>query len=92
MFEFRGFPVIVRFGVLNVMTETGQTIPVDDVVVHPNYKEPSVYNDIALIRIADSLRLGHTLRPACLPEVNTKTDNPGSIVTAIGWGKVGYSK
>lgn len=64
----------------------------DDVIIHPNYKEPSVYDDIALVRIAEKLRLGHNLRPACLPQVNTESENPGSVVTAIGWGKVGYSK
>lgn len=75
-----------------MITDQGQNMDVEDVIVHPDYKEPSGYNDIALVKIAEGLRMERTLRPACLPPPTSSTDKPGSSLVATGWGRTGFGK
>lgn len=65
---------------------------VEKVIIHPQYKEPSSYNDIALIKLAEGTPLSKTLRPACLPPLSTKAGDPGHYLTATGWGRTGYGE
>lgn len=37
-----------------------------EVIVHPDFRQSRAYNDIALIRLAEPIRLSERLRPACL--------------------------
>lgn len=75
-----------------MITDQGQNMDVEDVIVHPEYKEPSGYNDIALVKIAEGLRMERTLRPACLPHPTSSADKPGSSLVATGWGRTGFGK
>uniref|UniRef100_A0A1B6DCK7 Peptidase S1 domain-containing protein n=1 Tax=Clastoptera arizonana TaxID=38151 RepID=A0A1B6DCK7_9HEMI len=86
-----GNPVMVRIGVNNINHNNGQNMDIVDIVIHPQYQPPSCYNDIALIKIADGVKLGPDLRPACLPIINAG-DKPGHLATATGWGRTGYGK
>lgn len=88
----RGPPIIVRLGTRNLITDQGQNMDVEDVIVHPEYKEPSGYNDIALVKIAEGLTMERTLRPACLPPPTSSADKPGSSLVATGWGRTGFGK
>lgn len=55
---------------------------VAELVPHPNYKPPSKYHDIALMRSDTAFVLGKDIRIACLPT----TDDARREVTAIGFG------
>ena len=61
---------------------------VAETFVHPGYKKPSTYNDIALIRLAKKLKLTATIKPACLPQPEDRPDQIKSF-EATGWGIVG---
>jgi len=55
------------------------------VIPHPQYEYTSHYYDIALIRLAETPKLGPMVRPACL-----HTGDPyvqGSLI-ASGWGRL----
>lgn len=60
--------------------------------IHPKYKPPSSYNDIALIKLNHSLTLSLSVRPACLPTLQTEMQTPNHMVIATGWGKTGFGK
>ncbi|UJR32729.1 hypothetical protein I4U23_020188 [Adineta vaga] len=60
------------------------------VIVHPQYDENSLVNDIALIQVSSPFNMTDPrLSLICLP-VATTSDYPpvGSTVVAIGWGQV----
>lgn len=52
---------------------------------HPGYREPSLYNDIALFRLNKDVNFTEFIRPICL-----QTDYAVSERTAIatGWGRL----
>ncbi|KAG8302694.1 hypothetical protein J6590_026897 [Homalodisca vitripennis] len=85
-----GPPIIVRLGTLNLIADVGQNMDVEEVIVHPDYSEPSCYNDIALVRMIPGLKMSKTLRPACLPAPTTLAGDPGNHLMATGWGRTGY--
>lgn len=65
-----------------------QQIEIAEIIKHPDYKPPSVYNDIALLRLASPVKLSDKIRPACLDE------NQGwpkdTQVSATGWGRLSF--
>ncbi|KAG8224097.1 hypothetical protein J437_LFUL001791 [Ladona fulva] len=84
----------VRLGALKIQdkqllsaSKDGQTHPVIERTPHPGYKEPSKYNDIALLRIGPSLEtaanstLSRSIHPACL-QVGERDIYP---TKATGW-------
>lgn len=81
---------MVRLGVNNILGDGGQNIDVEKIILHPDYKPPACYNDIALIKIVEGIKLGPNLRPACIFSVDTTVNEPNKLVTATGWGRTGY--
>ncbi|KAK6630239.1 hypothetical protein RUM43_014938 [Polyplax serrata] len=92
-------PKTVRLGEHNMLTEEDcengfgcapppVDIPIHKVIPHPEYSRPNLRNDIALIRLAEKVKLGEFIRPICLP-LNDSLDKrilqkEKAIVT--GWG------
>ncbi|XP_050071968.1 serine protease snake-like [Anopheles maculipalpis] len=77
--------IMVRLGELKEVDDDFD--PVDEwvvqVVKHPNYKPRTVYNDIALLKLANPVSFSFRVRPACLytqPTVDRKK------AVAIGFG------
>lgn len=58
------------------------------IIRHPNYRPPSQYHDIALLRLDWSVTFDEYVRPACLPT----TPVLPSSVTAAGWGVTDWCK
>ncbi|XP_047037275.1 venom protease-like isoform X1 [Helicoverpa zea] len=56
------------------------------IVIHPEYKAPSKYHDIALLETENEINFGHDLLPACLRIDDEET----STGEAAGWGRLGY--
>ncbi len=85
--------MIVRIGDLNLERDDDgaqpQNINVAKVTVHPNYKPPQLYNDIALLKLGRKISFNKNLRPACL---NTKHEINSPKVVATGWGSRNYGK
>lgn len=60
-----------------------------DMIKHPAYKAPHKYNDIALIRLNESVTFNQYIRPACLPEIPAAES--GRAI-ACGWGKIDFNQ
>lgn len=59
-----------------------------DTIRHPDFKSPIKYNDIALIKLNESVKFSQYIRPICLPDSNT-IETGRAIAT--GWGKLNYT-
>ncbi|XP_025198707.1 venom protease-like [Melanaphis sacchari] len=81
-----------RLGELNYLKDTDDARPKDykivQRVVHPNYKPPLLYNDIALFRLEEDVTFSAYVRPICLnADPNLKLTAPQKVV-ATGWGQI----
>lgn len=88
---FSGAPALVRLGELDLSRNDDGSEPedydIDKIIVHPDYRYPQKYNDIALLRLRNIVRFTKFIRPACL---YTKQDIPQRKAVATGWGKTDY--
>jgi len=61
----------VRLGDLNLVQSDDnakpQTIAIKERIRHPDYKRPSEYHDIAILRLTRNAVYDAYVRPACLP-------------------------
>lgn len=82
----------VRLGDLNLRVDTDdaqpQTFRVSEINRHPNYKPPSQYHDIALLKLNGRARFTKYVRPVCLNTARQLPNNSPPIAT--GWGKLGF--
>ncbi|KAF2905062.1 hypothetical protein ILUMI_01116 [Ignelater luminosus] len=80
-----------RMGTINLEEPENGGSPEDfeivDRYIHPEYRSPSKYNDIALVKLNQSVLLTEFVQPAC---INTKF-NTNKAAEAIGWGKTSYT-
>ncbi|CAL4222588.1 unnamed protein product, partial [Meganyctiphanes norvegica] len=72
---------------LNSTTEVipSQNIPVEKVLLHPDFDRPTFVNDVALLILQKDAVLGASVLPICLPQPGQVFDGADCIVT--GWGK-----
>ncbi|KAB0801696.1 hypothetical protein PPYR_03882 [Photinus pyralis] len=82
-----GEPKYIRLGELQIDTNLDDAQVQDFIIArwinHPRYKQPSHYNDIALVKLSRKVRLNSYARPACL---HTSSDIPVPKAVASGWG------
>ncbi|GFT38805.1 proclotting enzyme [Nephila pilipes] len=64
------------------------THKVQEIKIHENYRPGYYYNDIAVIKLSESL--SNDAIPICLPEEEMVL--PGDNVTVLGWGDLAYRK
>jgi len=81
-----------RLGVLERVVSEDNAIQPNDYrivqhVIHPEYRPPSLYNDIALFRLERDVVISKDVRPICL---NTDTDLSSTPLKQIatGWGRI----
>ncbi|EFN81876.1 Serine protease snake [Harpegnathos saltator] len=68
-----------------------QTIRIVERISHPDYKNPSEYHDIAIMKLETSVTYNAWVRPACLPVDLPDTGTDGEAV-ATGWGRVDWAE
>jgi secreted trypsin-like serine protease len=82
---------MIRMGVRNLKDDRSATdIGVSKIIKHPNYKPPSQYNDIALLKLKSNIQFSKSMLPACLNtvfDVKPRT----SKLTATGWGLLAFA-
>ena len=61
------------------------------IIVHPNYKAPKKYYDIALMKIETITKFTNNIQPACLWS-EFDTTQLGASVTSTSWGVVRTGK
>ncbi|XP_030035101.2 serine protease filzig-like [Manduca sexta] len=84
-------PKIVRLSHVNIDLATRDTVHlkydvnIERIIVHPNYKPPKKYYDIALMELDHEVGFWQMVHPACLwtsPDVKQLS----AIATLTGWG------
>ncbi|KAK5649718.1 hypothetical protein RI129_000747 [Pyrocoelia pectoralis] len=82
----------VRLGDLNLKLDTDdaqpQTLRVSEIHRYPDYKPPSQYHDIALLKLSRPASFTKYVRPACLHTTRNLPEHSPPIAT--GWGKLGF--
>lgn len=82
-----GEPKWVRVGDLNIFKTNEDAKPqerrIAEIIKYPQYKQPSQYHDIALLRMNSRVNFDAYVRPACLP---LNLEIPHQKVIATGWG------
>ncbi|KAG7177755.1 venom protease-like [Homarus americanus] len=86
---------IVRLGEHDYNTASDEAVPkdytIDKVVLHPEFKFPASYHDLALVKLDRQVIIQGHIRPVCLPwGEDTKTQLEGQKVTLTGWGNTAY--
>lgn len=83
----------MRLGELTISTDEDDAQPIDVKIIerirHPDYKIPSKYNDIALLKLEHPIEFSQYVRPACLAE---SFNIPTERVIATGWGRTEYAE
>ncbi|XP_023310072.1 venom protease-like [Anoplophora glabripennis] len=81
----------VRLGDLDITTDADQTEPqnftIKRRIPHPEYKNPSRYNDIGLVELDKQITRTGYVNMACL---DTTRHHDEKSMTAIGWGKTEF--
>lgn len=82
----------VLLGDLNYGSNTDDAQPrqfrIMERIKHPDFKYPSKYNDIALVRMNAPVQFNNYIRPACLPQ--SKSIDKKNVI-ASGWGRVNHT-
>lgn len=83
----------MRLGDLNIISTSDDARPnnyqIVDHVVHPCYRPPSVYNDIALFRLETDVEFSEYITPICL---NSDPYLEQYTQVATSWGKTSFGK
>lgn len=59
--------------------------------IHPSYKPPRFYHDVAVLKLIDDVHYNKYVQPICLPDEGS--DNLLTIqATLTGWGHVEFDK
>lgn len=62
----------------------GERIPVEEVIIHPNYVDSLLDSDVALLRLSQPSTQQHI---ALIENERASFAQPGADVTLLGWGK-----
>uniref|UniRef100_A0A224XEI8 Putative trypsin-like serine protease n=1 Tax=Panstrongylus lignarius TaxID=156445 RepID=A0A224XEI8_9HEMI len=80
-----------RVGDLDISTTNEDARPQEKIIleriIHPNYKEPAVYNDIALFKLDSDVSLNDWVAPICL---HTENEINAVKATVTGWGRLDF--
>jgi len=85
---------VVRLGEWDTQS-TSEFLPHEDfnvksIVAHPSYRNSSLWNDIALLKLDRKVIYKPNIESVCLP--STKEIFDGMKCVTTGWGKNAYSK
>lgn len=69
-----------------------EDITVDSIHIHPNYKPPKYYNDIAILKLSRRAEYSRYVRPICLPEPRQRMAYIGTHAVLTGWGYLSFGK
>ncbi|XP_011309599.1 uncharacterized protein [Fopius arisanus] len=62
-----------------------QILPLDYVILHPEYVDNGYINDVAMLRLEKPVTFSDYVRPICLPDGEPKS---GTSCTVTGWGQL----
>jgi secreted trypsin-like serine protease len=59
---------------------------VSTIEIHPEYDEDNIRNDVALIKLTESITFSDEVSAVCLPTANSHASLYGKTVVVSGWG------
>ncbi|KAL4876757.1 trypsin-like cysteine/serine peptidase domain-containing protein [Aspergillus karnatakaensis] len=68
----------------------GQLVRVAEIISHADYNADTIENDIAVLRLTQSLQLGEAVGVIDLPPSNETTPETGAVCTVSGWGTTSH--
>lgn len=81
-------PSTVRLGEHNLaISDRGAPeidIPIEKFIPHEKYNRETKENDIAVVKMTQTVRFSTRIRPACLPDPAFPSQKPKAVAT--GWG------
>ncbi|XP_046749336.1 serine protease persephone-like [Diprion similis] len=87
----RQIPVEVRLGTTDLITAENDTqrVTVASTIPHPEYLITQNYNDIAIIKLREPVRLTSSVHPACLlsKSFNVSESAKNASLIVAGWGQ-----
>ncbi|XP_023709666.1 venom protease-like [Cryptotermes secundus] len=91
----RRSPDVVRVGELDFSIPDEddarpEDVTVDKIHIHPNYKPPKYYNDIAILKLSRHVEYNRYVRPICLPEPDWRKTFAGTPAVLTGWGYLSF--
>ena len=78
--------VIVGVHDIRTMPNDG-VYPIVKVVLYPGYKEHSIKDDIAVIKVARPIIFDTLVQPICLPRKHNQYYNNKALIVS-GWGEI----
>ena len=60
-----------------------------NIYIHPQWDSNKIRNDVAIIKLKNSLTFSNQVSAVCLPSANSHTSLYGKDVIATGWGYIG---
>ncbi|XP_033230901.1 venom serine protease Bi-VSP-like isoform X2 [Belonocnema kinseyi] len=89
--------ILVRLGDLDLLADNDNANPIDVLIdkriIHPNYSVTSYTNDIAILKLKESIPLSGLIHPICLPisdEIRNR-DFARSFPFIAGWGSIYFN-
>ncbi|XP_050500474.1 clotting factor G beta subunit-like isoform X4 [Diabrotica virgifera virgifera] len=80
-------PHYLRAGVTDVNDVSNEQVrSIDSIIIHPEFKRPPIYHDIALIKVTEDFNFNKFVSPICL---YTNNENPDGEGVHPGWGPTG---
>ncbi|GAB0087377.1 serine protease snake-like [Sergentomyia squamirostris] len=84
-------PTIIRLGERDLFTDDDnegvRDFGIENVSTHPEYRSISIYNDIALVKLNETVQFTKYIRPACL---NSVEEGINKYMMATGWGHTSF--
>ncbi|XP_038590801.1 chymotrypsin-like protease CTRL-1 [Micropterus salmoides] len=79
----------VNFGLdaLKLSNANGMSRTVSQIIKHPNFNQPTLNNDIALLQLSSPVNFTNYIRPVCLA-ANGSIFNAGTTCWVSGWGNI----
>ncbi|XP_076039179.1 trypsin-1-like [Oratosquilla oratoria] len=80
--------VNVSYGIHKFSDFYSDSITADKLILHPDYNNDTLENDIALVRLKTAVPLSDTVLPVCLA---TSPPKVGTLAVVSGWGFLSYN-
>jgi trypsin len=80
----------IRAGSDNYYAQGGMSYSVDEVIIHPNYNNNTMNNDIALLKLTNPIYFNNNKQSVmlmCDNQVSIGAQSVGTISTITGWGE-----
>ncbi|GFU07918.1 serine proteinase stubble, partial [Nephila pilipes] len=92
LYKYNEYPLNVRLGEWDTQTKTEflahEDYKVSKIIVHPEFRNTSLWNDIALLRLEEPVLFAPHIDTVCLPQYDENFAGQNCVVT--GWGKDAY--